>query len=356
MQPQLRRRALDVAGVVEVGLERQHELLVAAVEQPAQAGRDVVERRRRAARSAAGRRAARPSGRRPAPRSSATRSAASARRCERGRLAQLADRRRPRRRGRWPSSPREATLRSASASCAPRIDACAPTMHVARPPISPQSACLTGTRARKRSIASCDRAAGADADDQRPRRHVVVGLEHRGGGRRGARVGREQRGDQLLLAAAAVELGVGLGLQDRRPPRAPRRGRAAARRRRPGGPRSATGSRAGGRRAGSGCRCAPPSRSRDARGSAPARARCGCPWPKSVSRAASGAVRPRMLAVRTSRARRTGCCRRAAAGRRRRPAPAARGGRSGRRRSPAVPLPPPDHGSAPRARGASCPR
>ena len=38
---------LDVAGVVEVGLERQHELLVAAVEQPAQPVGDVVERRRR---------------------------------------------------------------------------------------------------------------------------------------------------------------------------------------------------------------------------------------------------------------------------------------------------------------------
>ena len=41
VQPQLRRGALDVAGVVEVGLEREHELLVAAVEQLADAAREV---------------------------------------------------------------------------------------------------------------------------------------------------------------------------------------------------------------------------------------------------------------------------------------------------------------------------
>ena len=76
VQPQLGRRALDVAGVVEVGLERLHELLVTAVEQPrtpagmssSAVGGSAVSSRWRAGR---------PSARR---RSAATRSAASARR------------------------------------------------------------------------------------------------------------------------------------------------------------------------------------------------------------------------------------------------------------------------------------
>ena len=55
----------------------------------------------------------------------------------------------------------------------------------------------------------------------------MVGLQHRGGVRGGARVRAEQREDQLLLAPAAVELGVGLGLQDRRRAPTPPRGRAA---------------------------------------------------------------------------------------------------------------------------------
>ena len=53
----------------------------------------------------------------------------------------------------------------------------------------------------------------ADADEHRPLRQVAIGLQ---GGRRRARVGRQQRGDQLLLAPAPVQLGVGLGLQDGR--------------------------------------------------------------------------------------------------------------------------------------------
>ena len=53
MQPQLRRRALDVAGVIEVGLEREHELLVAAVEQLADAAREIAERGRREGREQA---------------------------------------------------------------------------------------------------------------------------------------------------------------------------------------------------------------------------------------------------------------------------------------------------------------
>jgi hypothetical protein len=58
--------------------------------------------------------------------------------------------------------------------------------------------------------------ARADAHHQRPWRHVVVSLQRGGSVRRGTRVLAEQRADQLLLAQPAVELGVGLGLQDRR--------------------------------------------------------------------------------------------------------------------------------------------
>jgi hypothetical protein len=61
-----------------------------------------------------------------------------------------------------------------------------------------------------------DARAGADDHHQRAWRDVVVGLEHRGGGLGPARVRAQERAQQLLLAAAAVELGIGLGLQDGR--------------------------------------------------------------------------------------------------------------------------------------------
>ena len=148
MQPQLRRRALDVAGVVEVGLEREHELLVAAVQQPLQTGRHVLERGRRQRRQQPVRAQLVPA------RDALSAFRGRAQGGERaaiggGRLGQLADRvtLADVRRRRW-------TLCSASASWSAPAAACTPTTHVARPSTSPQSACLTGIRARKRSSAS----------------------------------------------------------------------------------------------------------------------------------------------------------------------------------------------------------
>ena len=54
-----------------------------------------------------------------------------------------------------------------------------------------------------------------DPDAERPQRQVVLGLERGRGGLHLARVGAQQRRDELLLVAAAQELGVGVRADER---------------------------------------------------------------------------------------------------------------------------------------------
>ena len=297
MQPQLRRRALDVAGVVEVGLEREDQLLVGAVEQPLQAGAACPPAPTAAARSAAGARADPPSARR----------AVRVRPPRAGRPAR-GDRRRPPRPARRPRGPRRRARRPRRPGrcAAPRraaaapATAWAPTTHVARPSTSPQSACLTGIPRAE----AVERVARGSC---RSPRTPPAAAGARSGRPRAPQRRRPRRGRRSPAARGSAPARGGGG-------RAACRPRTAGSPPRPTPPRGRAGASSS-LTAGSSISHRKPSRrpprriGMQTRASIPIAGRAGIragsvalrmPWPNSASRAASGAARPRMLSVRTA--------------------------------------------------------
>jgi hypothetical protein len=207
VQPQRGRRGLHVARVIEVGLERVHELLVPAAEQVAQARRDVVERGLRERGQQAG-------GAQLAPAGDAgvvsggdaqrgQRAPVRARRlAELGDLVALADERTV-----------EQVRQRAGAQRAGRAD----QAHRAAVDLARQR--VLGRRAGADAVEQLVARRVGDAHDQRAQRQVVVALQRRGR----LRVAGQQADDELLLAAVAIEPGVGVGLEH---DRGVRRGRA----------------------------------------------------------------------------------------------------------------------------------
>ena len=156
MQPQLGGGLLDVAGVVEVGLEREHELLVAALDQVADALGEVALSA--VGGSAVSSRWARRSSQRVTSRLGRLQRGERVPVRARG-VTQILDRLAladvHRGVGREHAAQRLRELLAAAA------DPFAATTTVARPPTSPHSACLAGARARKRSSASDGAPSGA---------------------------------------------------------------------------------------------------------------------------------------------------------------------------------------------------